>query len=94
VPGPLAMIVVHADYWFAAGPTDRTEYVAAAQSRGIILANAGGAAVDVLVVVREGNPHRSTEAVFYSGFVGCSRSPWEHEVRQLLSLEDPCFVDY
>jgi len=92
MPGELATIVVRADEWFAADVADRHEYEAAAQSRGIVLAKGGGAAGDVLVVIRNGNPSSVTEAVSYNGVVVCSRSPWEHEIRRLLDLGDLCFA--
>ncbi len=94
MPGELVTISVSADDWFGAHLADQKEYQAAARLRGVVIAKEGGNATrDVLVVMRQGNPSRSEAAVSYEGLVGCRRARWEHELRRLLDLEDPCFQD-
>ena len=83
--------MVRGDDWLAADEADQHQYELTSGQRGIVLVKEGGNAQDVLEVVREGNPSRVIEAVSYDGPVGCSRAPWEHALRRILDLSDPCF---
>ena len=45
---------------------------------------------DTLITVSDDEPRRLDPAV-YSGINACGRPPWEHRLRKLLELDDPCF---
>jgi hypothetical protein len=85
------IVKVRGDDWLAADEADQHQYELTTGQRGIVLVKEGGNAQDVLEVVRESNPSRLIEAVSYDGRVGCSRAPWEHALRRILELADPCF---
>jgi hypothetical protein len=91
VLGDVTIIMVRGEDWLAADEADQHQYELTSGDRGIVLVKEGGNAQDVLEVVREANPSRSIEAVSYDGDVGCSRAPWEHALRRILDLSDPCF---
>ncbi len=83
--------MVSGEDWLAADEADQHQYELTSGERGIVLVKEGGNAQDVLEVVREANRSRSIEAVSYDSGVGCSRAPWEHALRRILDLSDPCF---
>ena len=84
------MIIVRAEDWLEADEADQEQFESAARERGIILAKEGQNARGILEVVREGNPPDSPDALTYTGVISCTRSSWEHQLRQLLDLDDPC----
>ena len=85
------IVKVRGDDWLAADKADQHQYELISGQRGIVLVKEGGNPQNVLEVVREGNPSRLIEAVTYDGGVGCSRAPWEHSLRRILDLPDPCY---
>ena len=87
----VTIIMVRGDDWLAADAADQHQYEQTSGELGIVLVKEGGNAQDVLEVVREANQSRSIEAVSYDGGVGCSRAVWEHALRRILGLPDPCF---
>ena len=91
VLGEVTIIMVRGDDWLAADEADQHQYEQTSGELGIVLVKEGGNAQDVLEVVREANRSRSIEAVSYDGGVGCSRAVWEHALRRILGLPDPCF---
>ena len=90
VLGEVAIIMVRGEDWLLADKADQRQYELTAGERGIVLVKEGGNG-QKLEVVREVNRSRSIEAVPYDGVVGCSRAPWEHALRRILDLSDPCF---
>jgi hypothetical protein len=40
-----------------------------------------------------GNNFTSVDAPYYFGLARCGRLPWEHKLREILQMEDPCFPD-
>jgi hypothetical protein len=84
------MIVVRAEDWLEVDEADQQEFELAARERGVILAKEGGTARGFIEVVRQGSEADSAETVSYAGVISCTRSSWEHQLRQLLDLEDPC----
>ncbi len=91
VLGEVAIIMVRGEDWLAADEADQHQYELTSGERGIVLVKEGGNAQGVLEVVRETNRSRAIEVVAYDGGVGCSRAPWEHALRRILGLPDPCF---
>jgi uncharacterized protein len=87
----IELIIVGPDDWSAADAEDQRQYESAARDRGITLVKAGGNARDVLAVVRPGSQMHSIEQVLYNCVVLCPRRAWEHQLRLLLDLDDPCF---
>ena len=84
-------IIVSPEDWSTAGEDDQHEYESAASDRGIVLASEGSSPRDVLVVVRANSPVPSIEPVLYNCAVFCPRRAWEHQLRLLFDLDDPCF---
>jgi len=91
VLGEVTIIMVRGEDWVVADEADQHQYELTSGERGMVLVKEGGNAQDVLEVVREANRSRSIEVVSYDGDVGCSRAPWEHALRRILDLSDPCF---
>jgi hypothetical protein len=94
--GPVEHIAVDPQLWITLAGEDMAEYFIVAQRRSIWL-QVRPAAPDELVVGRlpasEGDP-RTIATESFDGTIGasvCSRPPWEHRLRQLLELDDPCF---
>jgi hypothetical protein len=94
--GPVEHIAVDPQLWITLAGADMAEYFIVAQRQSIWL-QVRPAVPDGLVVGRlpasEGEPGTiATES--FDGTIGasvCSRAPWEHRLRQLLELDDPCF---
>ena len=83
--------MVSGEYWLAADEADQRQYEQTSGELGIVLVKEGGNAEDVLEVVRDADQFRSTEVVSYDGGIRCSRAAWEHALRRMLGLPDPCF---
>jgi hypothetical protein len=96
VAGPVEHIAVDPQLWISLAGEDMAEYVIVAQRQSIWL-QVRPAVPDGLVVGRlpasEGDS-RTIATESFDGAIGssvCSRAPWEHRLRQLLKLDDPCF---
>lgn len=94
--GSVEHIAVDPKLWISLAGADMAEYFIVAQRRSIWL-QVRPAAPDGLVVGRlpasEDDP-RTIATESFDGTVDastCSRAPWEHRLRQLLELDDPCF---
>lgn len=94
--GPVEHIAVDPLLWVTLAGPDMAEYFIVAQRQSIWL-QVRPAVPDGLVVGRlpasEGEP-RTIATESFAGTIGasvCSRAPWEHRLRQLLELDDPCF---
>ena len=94
--GPVEHIAVDARLWVTLDGDDMANYFIAAERQSIWL-QVRPAVPDGLVVGRgpasEGDP-RTIATENFSGTIRanvCSRHPWEHRLRQLLDLYDPCF---
>jgi hypothetical protein len=91
----IAMIIVHTEDWDQADDERRQRYTDAAQAAGIDIAvrDFGPQGKDFVYVERRG-PARGLDAprhaVFHDGPVGCGAARWEHALRPLLGLDDPC----
>jgi hypothetical protein len=96
VVGSVEHIAVDPKLWISLDGTNMAEYFIVAQRRSIWL-QVRPAPLDGLVVGRlpasEGDP-RTIATESFDGNINasvCSRAPWEHRLRQLLELNDPCF---
>jgi hypothetical protein len=94
--GSVEHIAVDPKLWVTLAGADMAEYFIVAQRQSIWL-QVRPAAPDGLVVGRvpasEGDP-RTIATESFDGTTGsnaCLRAPWEHRLRQLLELDDPCF---
>jgi hypothetical protein len=94
--GSVEHIAVDPKLWISLAGADMAEYFIVAQRQSIWL-QVRPAAPDALVVGRlpplEGDP-RTIATESFGGTIDasvCSRAPWEHRLRQLLELDDPCF---
>jgi hypothetical protein len=94
--GSVEHIAVDPKLWISLAGADMAEYFMVAQRRSIWL-QVRPAPLDGLVVGRlpasEGEP-RTIATESFDGRIEaslCSRTPWEHRLRQLLELHDPCF---
>jgi len=94
--GAVEHIAVDPKLWVTLVGTDMAEYFTAAQSQSIWL-QVRPAVPDGLVVgrlpVSEGDPRTIAIENFNASIRAsvCSRARWEHRLRQLLELDDPCF---
>jgi hypothetical protein len=78
--------------WNAASTSDQETYRAAAAAHDIRLVfrdTGNPGELDVFRTVRPDEHTGTLEA--FSGEVHCPRKAWEHLLRQLLGLDDPCF---
>jgi hypothetical protein len=80
--GAVEHIAVDPKLWMTLAGADMAEYFTVAQSRSIWL-QVRPAVSDALIAVENFNGD-IRESI-------CSRAPWEHRLRQLLELDDPCF---
>jgi hypothetical protein len=94
--GPVEHIAVDPQLWVTLSGADMAEYFMVAQRQSVWL-QVRPAAPDGLVVGRlpasEGGPRTIATESFDGNIAArvCSRAPWEHRLRQLLELDDPCF---
>ena len=90
----ISMVYVHPQDWAAAGEQDRSAYASRAVEAGWLLSAATpmvqrGWVTAVLDPLREGST--TIEVSTFGDFMNCGRHQWEHELRRLLEIEDPCF---
>ncbi|HVA07772.1 MAG TPA: hypothetical protein VNG12_13620 [Acidimicrobiales bacterium] len=94
--GSVEHIAVDPMLWISLAGADMAEYFIVAQRQSIWL-QVRPAAPDGLVVGRLPASKGDPRTIATEGFDGtidasaCSRAPWEHRLRQLLELNDPCF---
>ena len=94
--GSVEYIAVDPKLWVSLAGADMAEYFLVAQRQSIWL-QVRPAAPDGLVVGRlpamEGDARTIATETFDEPIDAgaCSRAPWEHRLRQLLELDDPCF---
>lgn len=86
-------VVVFPSDWNKLTDDERGEYISSAAERGIVLTlNPSLAANPDQLVVVNGNGEPSVIAApYYFGPVHCDRTRWEHNLRELLGMDDPCF---
>lgn len=87
-------VVIFPDGWDRLKEAERNEYTASAAAHGIALTlPQPGDTVnpEQLVVVTSDGDHSTIAAPYYFGPVRCSRARWEHNLRELLDMDDPCF---
>jgi len=94
--GPVEHIAVDPKLWVTLAGADMAKYFIVAQRQSIWL-QVRPAVPDGLVVgrlpVSKGDPRTIANESFDGTLRArvCSRAPWEHRLRQLLVLDDPCF---
>jgi hypothetical protein len=94
--GAVEHIAVDPKLWMTLAGADMAEYFTVAQSRSIWL-QVRPAVSDALAVGRLPASGSDSKTIAVENFNGdiresiCSRAPWEHRLRQLLELDDPCF---
>ena len=88
----ITQIVIFPDDWNGLTQADRDEYTASAAARGITLTVSPSETFnpDQVIVVIDGDDSRIA-APYYLGPVKCDRASWEHNLRELFDLNDPCF---
>lgn len=85
-------VVIHPDDWNGLADAARDEYTASAAAHGIVLTLWPSATTnsDQLVTVSD-KDFTALAVPYYFGPVRCSRARWEHNLRELLDMDDPCF---
>ncbi len=76
--------------WNQLSDAEQGEYTASAATRGIALALGPSETTNpdqLIVVTNDG----TIGAPYYLGPVRCGRAHWEHNMRELLVMDDPCF---
>jgi hypothetical protein len=85
-------VFVHPDDWNGLDEAARNEYSASAAEHGIALAiHPGPSANPNQVVTVIDNDFTAIAAPYHLGPVQCGRLAWEHNLRELLDMDDPCF---
>lgn len=86
----ISQFVISPDDWKRLNDAERSEYTASAATHGIALAASPSAGTnpDQLILVTNDS---TIGAPFYLGPVLCGRAHWEHNLRELLEMDDPCF---
>jgi hypothetical protein len=86
-------VVIFPDDWNRLNKAERNEYTASAAAHGIALTLSPGKSInpDHLIAVRSEGDDSPFAAPFYLGPVRCARARWEHNLRELLDMDDPCF---
>jgi len=85
-------IYINPKDWAEADDNAHAEYFSVAKDRGVTIEfyRGGDAEPDLLITLSDDNPPAREPSV-YDGESACGRQPWEHRLRQLLKLDDPCF---
>jgi hypothetical protein len=89
---PITHAFLYPDDWNGLDEATRNDYTAAAQERGIELGQVPTTNPNQVVTVRDGD-FSAVDAPYYFGPAQCGRSSWEHKLREILNMEDPCFPD-
>lgn len=86
-------VVIFPDDWNRLNDAERSEYAASAAAHGIALTMSPSATInpDQLIAVFSHGDKSSFAAPYYLGPVQCGRARWEHNLRELLEMDDPCF---
>jgi hypothetical protein len=86
-------VVISPDDWNGLKEAERNEYTASAAARGIALTMgpSAGTNPDQLIVVYSDGDNSTIAAPYYLGPVLCRRASWEHNLCELLDMDDPCF---
>ena len=91
---PPTTVAIHADDWSSVSPSDQAHYKSAADDCGITLDCSGQTPGGLEVTEYDGiepGERPTVEKSAFDGEIRCQRPPWEHRLRQLLRLDDPCF---
>ncbi len=86
----ISQVVIFPDDWNRLSDAERSEYAASTAAHGIALVLGPSETTNpdqVIVVTNDG----TIGAPYYFGPVRCGRAHWEHNLRELLEMDDPCF---
>jgi hypothetical protein len=91
-PVAITHVVLYPNDWDALDEATRSAYTASAVGQGIELRIAYPATTNPnqVVTVSDGD-FTALDAPYYFGPTQCGRPAWEHKLRELLGLDDPCF---
>jgi hypothetical protein len=85
-------VFIYSDNWNGLDEAVRNEYLASAAEHGIAFTlHPGPSANPNQVVTVSDNDFTAIAAPFYLGPVQCDRLAWEHNLREPLDMDDPCF---
>jgi len=88
----ISHVFICPDDWNGLDESVRHEYSVSAAEHGIALAlHPGPLANPNQVVTVSDNDFTAIAAPYYLGPVLCGRASWEHNLRELLDMDDPCF---
>ena len=89
---PISHVYLHPDDWNGLDETAQNEYKASAEECGIELSLGDPATTNPnqVVTVSDGD-FTAIDAPYYFGPAQCGQLPWEHKLREILKMEDPCF---
>ena len=82
--------MIFPDDWNRLNDDERSEYTASATAHGVSLTLGPSETTNpdqLIVVTNDG----TIGAPYYLGPVRCGRAHWEHNLRELLEMDDPCF---
>lgn len=86
----ISQVVIFPDDWNRLSDAERSEYAASTAAHGIALVLGPSETTNpdqVIVVTNDG----TIGAPYYFGPVRCGRAHWEHNLRELLEMDDLCF---
>jgi hypothetical protein len=85
-------VFIFPDDWNGLSEAAQHEYTASAAAYGIALTLSPRPTTnpDQLLTVNDGD-FTAVAAPYYFGPVQCGRARWEHNLRELLGMDDPCF---
>jgi hypothetical protein len=88
-------VFIHPDDWNGLNEVPRNEYRASAAVHGVALTLGPGATTNPnqLLTVSDGD-FTAIAAPYYFGPVQCDLARWEHNLRELLEMDDPCFPNH
>jgi hypothetical protein len=89
----ITKVVIFPDDWNRLSEAQRREYTASAAAHGVALTLSPSETInpDHLVVAIGDGDDSTIAAPLYLGPVQCDRASWEHNLRELLEMHDPCF---
>ena len=89
----ITQVVVFPDDWNRLNDAERSEYTASAAAHGIALTLSPRTTInpDQLIVITSDGDNSTIAAPYYLGPVQCGRACWEHNLWELLEMDDPCF---
>jgi hypothetical protein len=90
----ISHVFIFPDDWNRLSEEARIEYSTSAAKQGIALELTDPATTNPnqILVIRDGD-FKAIDVPYYFGRAQCGRPPGEHNLRDVLEMDDPCFED-